>query len=109
MPKKNDRGMGSIQPRGKETWRLRYRIGARRYEVTFKGTRDEAKKELRSLLKDGDDGAHVDPSKKTVGAWVNEWTELGCPGRRRKKVSERTLERYSQLLRTHVKPALGHL
>lgn len=33
--------------------------------------------------------------------------EAGAPGRRRKKVSQRSLERYQQLLRTHVKPALG--
>jgi integrase len=88
---------------------LRYRVNGRRYEVTFRGTRIEARKELTSLLKDGDDGAHVDPSKKTVGAWVDEWTSLGCPGRRRKPVSQATLERYSQLLRTHIKPAIGHL
>jgi integrase len=101
--------MGSIQPRGEDVWRLRYRLAGRRYEVTFRGTKAEARKELTSLLKEGDDGKHVDPSRKTVAAWVTEWTELGCPGRRRKKVSERTLERYSQLLRTHIVPALGHL
>jgi integrase len=33
--------------------------------------------------------------------------DAGAPGRRRKKVSQRTLERYEQLLRTHVKPVLG--
>jgi integrase len=109
MAKRNDRGLGSIQQRGENAFRLRYRVNGRRYETTFRGTKDQAKAELRSLLKDGDDGAHVDPSKKTVGAWIDEWTSLGCPGRRRKKVSERTLERYSQLLRTHIKPALGHL
>jgi hypothetical protein len=38
---------------------------------------------------------------------VDQWLAAGAPGRRRKKVSQRTLERYGQLLRTHVKPTLG--
>jgi integrase len=61
---------------------------------------------LRKLLK-SDDGDHVAPSKITVGQWIDQWLESGAPGRRRKKVSQRTLERYGRLLRTHVKPALG--
>jgi integrase len=31
----------------------------------------------------------------------------GAPGRKKKKVSQRTLERYEQLLNTHVKPKIG--
>ena len=50
---------------------------------------------------------HVGPDKITLGQWIEEWLEAGAPGRRRKKVSQRSLERYQQLLRTHVKPALG--
>jgi integrase len=42
-----------------------------------------------------------------VGQWIDQWLDAGAPGRRRKKVSQRTLERYGQLLRTHVKPMLG--
>jgi integrase len=70
-------------------------------------SKSEAQKELRKLLKSGDDGTHVEPDKITVGQWVDQWLDAGAPGRRRKKVSQRTLERYGQLLRTHVKPALG--
>jgi len=32
-------GNGAIDPRGEDTWRLRYRVDGRRYSVTFKGTR----------------------------------------------------------------------
>jgi integrase len=62
---------------------------------------------LRALIRSGDTGAHVDPTKMTVGAWVDQWIEAGAPGRRREKVSERTLERYADLLNVHVKPVLG--
>jgi integrase len=109
MPtKRNDHGLGSIQQRGENAFRLRYRANGQRHEVTFKGSRADAKKELRSLLKDVDDNTHVDPSRITVAAWISTWIELGCPGRRRKKVSQRTLERYSSLLLTHVVPVIGH-
>ena len=62
---------------------------------------------MRKLLKSVDDGEHVGPSKMTVGQWIEEWLDAGAPGRRKKKVGQRTLERYCQLLRTQVKPVLG--
>jgi integrase len=107
MTKRNDHGTGSIQERGESTFRLRYRIDGKRFEKTFRGSKADARKELRRLLKSGDDGDHVEPNKLTVGQWIDQWVQIGAPGRRRKKVSERTVERYSQLLRTHVKPTLG--
>jgi hypothetical protein len=68
----------------------------------------DAKEKLRELLHSGDKGEHVDPSKITLGQWVRQWLDAGAPGRRRKKVSQRTLETYEQLLRSHVTPVLGH-
>jgi integrase len=101
-------GVGNIERRGEGTFRLRYSISGKRFKKTVEApNRSEAQKEVRRLLKSGDDGDHVEPSKLTLGAWVDEWLAAGAPGRRRKKVGQRTLERYGQLLRTHVKPALG--
>ena len=100
-------GEGSVQQRGDNSFRLRYRIDRQRFEKTFHGTQAEARKELRRLLKSADDGEHVAPDKITVEQWIKQWLEAGAPGRRRKAVSQRTLERYSQLLRTHVSPVLG--
>lgn len=100
-------GDGGIDERGENVFRLRYRVNGKRHTKTFHGTLSEARKELRGLVRSGDTGEHVDPTKITVGQWLDTWLEAGAPGRRRKKVSQRTLERYGQLLRTHVKPALG--
>jgi integrase len=71
------------------------------------GKISDVRKELRKLTTAVDSGDHVDPSKKTVGAWIREWLDAGAPGRRKKKVDQRTLERYEQLMNTHVVPALG--
>ena len=104
---KRAHGDGSIDQRGVDVYRLRYRIEGRRFTKTFRGKLTDARKELRRLLRDGDTGDHVDPSKLTVGDWINQWIAAGAPGRRKKKVGQKTLERYEELLRIHVKPTLG--
>lgn len=104
---KRGHGEGNIEPRGENVYRLRYRVGGRRFKVTFKGSMADARKELRRLVRSGDTGEHVAPDKITVAEWIDQWLEAGAPGRRRKRVNEKTLERYGQLLQTHVKPSLG--
>jgi integrase len=100
-------GDGGIDQRGENAFRLRYRIGKQRYSVTFKGTLADARKKLRELLKSGDDGQHVEPTRLTLGDWIEYWLSIGAPGRKKKRAGRRTLERYAQLLRGHVMPALG--
>lgn len=104
---KRAHGDGGIDSRGENVHRLRYRVGGKRFTKTFHGTLPEARKELRTLISTGDAGKHVAPDKMTVGQWIDEWIAVGAPGRKKKRVSERTLERYSDLLRVHVKPVLG--
>jgi integrase len=104
---KRPHGNGSIDKRGKNSFRLRYRIDGEPFTKTFRGTFDEAKKELRRLLRSGDTGEHVAPDSQTVAAWAEHWIAIGAPGRRRKAVGARALERYEELLRTHVLPTLG--
>jgi integrase len=104
---KRSHGDGAIDTRGENTHRLRYRVNGRRFTKTVHGTLTEARKELRALQRAGDTGEHVDPTKMTVGQWIDQWIEAGAPGRKKKKVGQRTLERYEELLRLHVKPKLG--
>lgn len=104
---KRSHGDGGIDERGPNKYRLRYRVGGKRVSAAFTGTKTEARTKLRSLLDTVAKGEHVEPDKITVGEWVEQWLLAGAPGRRRKKVSERTLERYGQLLQTHVAPAIG--
>lgn len=75
---------------------------------SFKGTKRGAQIECARLITEIEKGEYVEISKLTVGQWIDQWIEAGAPGRRRKKVSQRSLERYGQLLRTHVKPVLGN-
>ena len=105
----NKRGWreGGISQRGDKSWRLRYRVNGKRYSTTFVGSKTEAKEELRKRLTEGSEGRHVDPHRKTVRQWVEHWLAIGAPGKRKKKPGARAVERYGQLVRTHVLPELG--
>jgi integrase len=104
---KRAHGDGGIDQRGENVYRLRYRVDARRFTVTFHGTLKEARQKLRELLGAADKGEHVEPDKITVGKWIDHWIAAGAPGRKKKKVGQRTIERYEQLLGNHIKPVLG--
>jgi hypothetical protein len=64
-------------------------------------------KRLRTLTNAVDTGEHIDPNKITLSTWIDQWIAAGAPGRKKTKVGQRTLERYEELLRVHVKPKLG--
>jgi len=83
--------------RGENTYRLRYRIDSKRFEKTFTARKPDARKELRRLLKSGDDGDHIEPNKLTVGQWIDQWVADWRAWPAAEKGSERTVERYSQL------------
>lgn len=105
--RKREHGEGGIDQRGPDTFRLRYRVHGRRFTVTFKGTRQEAKTKLRELLRSGDTGEHVAPDRLTLQDWIKLWISLGAPSRRKRPPRQRAIERYDQLLRIHVLPDLG--
>ena len=56
MTNRRGHGEGTIQERGEDTYRIRYRVDGLRFTKTFHGTKADARKELRRLLKAGDDG-----------------------------------------------------
>jgi integrase len=74
---KRSHGDGGIDERGDGVYRLRYRTNGRRFTKTFRGTLTEARKELRALVRSGDTGEHVDPTKMTLGEWTDQWIEAG--------------------------------
>jgi integrase len=98
---KRSHGDGSIDSRSQNSHRLRYRVNGHRHAVTFHGQLSDARREPRRLLRSGDTGEHVAPEKMTIAEWIGHWVKAGAPGRRRKPVGRRTVERYADLLRVH--------
>ncbi len=107
MNKRRGFSEGAIDRRGEDSWRLRYRVNGRRFTKTVHGTKSGAQKELRRLLHSGDLGTHIAPNRITLTQWAEQWISSGAPGRRQRRVGQRTIERYNQLLRCHVLPRLG--
>jgi hypothetical protein len=101
---------GHIRSRGKKSWELKFDLrtdpatGKRQIAYhSFKGTRAEAKAELRRLMTAAENGSRVDPAKTTVAEffarWECDWAVAN--------VSPKTAERYSELIKTHVRPRIG--
>ena len=102
---------GYLRQRSPGTWEISYELAAspmsgrrRRATATVRGTRKEAERELRRLLVAVDTGAHVDPTRITVGQWLTSWLADV-----RQEVAPRTYERYKEILDNFAVPALGDL
>ena len=71
---------------------------------TVRGTRRDAEKERRRLLRQVDTGEHVAPDAMTLQQFADHWLEHIAP---RRAKAGRTRQRYGELLRGYVYPALG--
>ena len=69
---------------------------------SFKGTKREAQKECARLIAELQTGAAVEPSRRTVAAFLDQWLTHMKP-----LVAPRTHERYSELVRNNIAPLLG--
>ncbi|MCE3248242.1 MAG: integrase, partial [Geminicoccaceae bacterium] len=99
---------GHIRQRG-SSWELRLDLprdpvtGARRTRTeTVRGSKRDAQRRLRELLSAVDQGVVADAGKMTVGQWLARWLSEAVHG-----VSPKTHERYAEIVRKHLVPALG--
>jgi integrase len=77
--------------------------GRRRQKFyTVKGKKGDAQRELRKLLTARDEGSYVEPSKETVGQFLQRWLDG-----KRQTVSPKTHESYTEIVAKHLTPALG--
>jgi integrase len=102
---------GHIRRRGERSWELKYdlgtdpRTGKRRIRfVSFKGTKRDATLELARLIAEHATGNSVDPSRTTVGEFLQRWNDWA-----RARVGRKTHERYGDLIRLYVRPHIGSL
>ena len=71
--------------------------------VTFHGTRRQAETRLNKLVREADDGSYIEPDRRTVGQWLDEWVELALKPR-----TVRAYETYKSVIKLHLGPGLGH-
>jgi integrase len=105
------RRTGHIRERSPGSYELRYALGTdpatdRRKiaTATVRGSRRDAEKELRRLLRTVDTGEHVDPTRMTVRQWLATWLSTV-----QQEVAPSSHHRYSITVHQHLVPALGSL
>jgi integrase len=105
------RRSGHIRERSPGAFELRYSLGTNpatgRRKIataTVRGSRKDAEKELRRLLRALDTGEHVDPNRITVRAWLATWLAAV-----QVEVAPRTHERYGEIVNNFLSPSMGNL
>ncbi len=100
---------GHIRQRSKGTWTLVVYTGQdpdtgkKRYKwETVRGTKKQAEAELAKLVREVETGTDLEPGRSTMAGFLHRWLEAS-----RSRVGVRTWERYEELIRLHVLPALG--
>lgn len=103
-------GRGTVRLRGPGIWEIKVDrprargVGKRStiYERVH-GTRVDAELKLAAIKQALEQETYIDPSKLTV----KQWLELWLSDHAKHRVSAKTFERYSQIVRGHLIPALG--
>src|SRR5436309_3366232 len=101
------RRSGHIRERSPGSFELRYSLGTdpatgkrKIATATVRGSRKEAEKELRRLLRSLDTGEHVDPHRTTVREWLAQWLAVIKP-----EISPRTHDTYTDIVNNRLAPA----
>src|SRR5215471_17324859 len=105
------RSIGHLRQRSAGAYELRYSVGTdpatgkrKVATTTIRGTRKDAEKELRRLLRTVDTGEHVDPHRIVMRQWFAQWLAAIKP-----EVSPITHERYSEMVESYLAPAFGNM
>ncbi|MDQ3964692.1 MAG: site-specific integrase [Actinomycetota bacterium] len=100
---------GNIRRRAKDSWTIQVYLGKdpatgkKRYASrTVRGSKRDAERALANLIRAQETGLDLAAAKLTVAAYLDRWLDVS-----KQRVKPRTHFRYAQLVRLHVKPALG--
>ncbi len=99
---------GSIRRHGK-AWQGRVDVGldpqTSKRKITYvKGnTKKACQEQIAEIVAKVTGGEYVDPSKTTLGEWLDTWFETAIDGVKR----PRTAQRYRGIIDRHLKPGLG--
>ncbi len=105
--KQRGNGAGTVYPRKNKDgkiigYRGAYIVSGKRHYVSAK-TKTETEQKLRQAMTDADRGLTFDAGSLTLGDYLDRWLNDSV----RDTVRDTTFERYEQIVRVHIKPALG--
>ncbi len=105
---KNAKGGGTIRQRPDGRWEARYTVGrdpgtGKQIQRSVYGqTQAEVRKKLSQISTEIDNGVYKDPSKITVGEWLDIWL-----AEYNSNVKPFTINAYEKNIRIHIKPYIG--
>jgi len=98
-------------PKGEFAWNIILALGRgadgkhKQKWVRFHGTRKQAEQKLTELTGEVQRGEFVEPSKTTLGEWLDKWLEMAI----RPRCAPNTYSTYFRIMKVHLKPGLGHV
>lgn len=107
--KKNAQGSGTIRKRSDGRWEARYTIGfdpatgKQKQKSIYGKTQREVRERLTEITADLDNGIYIEPTKDTVGDWLEAWLETYV----KFSVKPYTMDAYQRVCCNYLKPALG--
>jgi integrase len=108
LSKKRGNGEGSIHRRKSGGWCAQYTVYSakgRKRKTLYGKTRQEVAAKLATALSNREGGLTFDAGNLTLGDYLDRWLNDSV----RDTVRQRTWERYEQIARVHIKPALGRI
>lgn len=102
---------GSIRRQGERSWEVRVYLGRgannrKLYRShTVRGTKKDAERELARLVTQIHSGEYVEPNRMTTGEYLEKWLADYAKA----NVTAKTFERYEEMVKKHLTPALGHI
>lgn len=110
MPKKRGQGEGTISKREDGTWWGRITVGVdsdgkQKRKAFYGKTKAEVRKKMVAAQNDLNNGVYVEPSKLTVGQWIDIW----IAEYKKNSIKPTTFVNYRARITTHIKPAIGQV
>ena len=96
--------MGSVRQRADGRWEGRYTAPDGRQHSVYAKTEKAVTAKLRAVQHEMDAGAWREPSKMTVGEWLEIWLEDYCT-----HTTASTRATYERILRVHFLPVIGNV
>jgi integrase len=110
MPKRNAQGAGSIRQRPDGKWEARFTVGRdpgtgkQKQRSIYADTQKEVLAKLKQIQADLENGVYCEPSKLTVGAWLDTWLKEYKAG-----IKPYTRAAYEAHIKNQIKPELGFI
>ena len=102
---------GTIRQRNPGSWEIQVFLGRdsngkrMRKTETVRGKKSDAQRRLREILSELDRGITPTKTRYKLGEWMDKWMEEKIVPEGKQK----TIDRYWDDIRIHIKPALGHI